>query len=101
MSFYGYDGGGTVRQLTSSSGTVTDTYNYDAFGNKLNSTGSTPNEFLYRGEQFDSDLTLYYLRARYYNPSPDGSYPAILALCGNGYSSASHIFMLLGILLIA
>ena len=67
-SFYGYDGGGSVRQLTSASGTVTDTYNYDAFGNKLNSTGSTPNEFLYRGEQFDSDLGLYYLRARYYNP---------------------------------
>ncbi|HWB32942.1 MAG TPA: RHS repeat-associated core domain-containing protein [Acidobacteriaceae bacterium] len=67
-SFYGYDGAGTVRQLTNASGAVTDTYNYDAFGNKLNSTGSTPNEYLYRGEQFDSDLGLYYLRARYYNP---------------------------------
>jgi RHS repeat-associated protein len=30
--------------------------------------GTTPNEFLYRGEQFDPDLGLYYLRARYYNP---------------------------------
>jgi RHS repeat-associated protein len=27
-----------------------------------------PNEFLYRGEQFDSNLGLHYLRARYYNP---------------------------------
>jgi len=35
---------------------VTDTYDYDAFGNKINSTGTTPNEFLYRGEQFDADL---------------------------------------------
>lgn len=67
-SFYGYDGGGTVRQLTNASGTVTDTYNYDAFGNKLNSTGSTPNNYLYRGEQYDPDLGFYYLRARYYNP---------------------------------
>jgi RHS repeat-associated protein len=67
-SFYGYDGGGSVRQLTSLAGTVTDTYNYDAFGNLLNSTGSTPNSYLYRGEQYDSDLALYYLRARYYNP---------------------------------
>jgi RHS repeat-associated protein len=25
--------------------------------------------YLYRGEQFDSDLGLYYLRARYYNPA--------------------------------
>jgi RHS repeat-associated protein len=23
----------------------------------------------YRGEQYDSDLALYYLRARYYNPN--------------------------------
>jgi RHS repeat-associated protein len=66
-SFYGYDGGGTVRALTNSAGTVTDTYDYDAFGNKINSTGTTPNNYLYRGEQYDSDLGLYYLRARYYN----------------------------------
>lgn len=67
-SFYGYDGFGTVRQLTNSAGAITDTYDYDAFGNKINSSGSTPNNYRYRGEQFDSDLGLYYLRARYYNP---------------------------------
>jgi RHS repeat-associated protein len=67
-SFYGYDGGGSVRQLTGLDEKVTDTYNYDAFGNLLNSEGSTPNNYLYRGEQFDTDLGLYYLRARYYNP---------------------------------
>jgi len=57
-----------VRQLTNASGAVTDSYEYDAFGNEISSTGSTPNEMLYRGEQFDPDLGLYYLRARYYNP---------------------------------
>ena len=31
-SFYGYDGHGNVRFLTNSAGTVTDTYQYDAFG---------------------------------------------------------------------
>jgi RHS repeat-associated protein len=67
-SFYVYDGAGSVRQLTNSAGVVTDTYDYDAFGNKINSTGATPNNYLYRGEQYDSDLGLYYLRARYYNP---------------------------------
>ncbi|MGB6725084.1 MAG: RHS repeat-associated core domain-containing protein, partial [Terracidiphilus sp.] len=67
-SFYGYDGGGNVRNLTNSAGTVTDTYDYDAFGNKINSTGSTPNNMLYRGEELDPDLGLYYLRARYMNP---------------------------------
>jgi RHS repeat-associated protein len=48
--------------------TVTDTYDYDAFGNKINSTGTTPNNYLYRAEMYDSDLGLYYLRARYMNP---------------------------------
>ena len=68
-SFYGYDGGGTVRQLTNLAAAVTDRYNYDAFGNLLNSSGTTPNNYLYRGEQYDQDLGLYYLRARYYNPA--------------------------------
>ncbi len=67
-SFYQYDGRGTVRMLTNSAGAVTDTYEYDAFGNLIASTGSTPNAYLYRGERYDADLGLYYLRARWYNP---------------------------------
>ena len=68
-SFYGYDGGGSVRQLTNSAGVVTDEYEYDAYGNSFTKSGTTPNNYLYRGEQFDPDLGLYYLRARYYNPN--------------------------------
>jgi RHS repeat-associated protein len=68
-SFYGYDGAGSVRQLTDSTGKVTDEYEYDAYGNSFTKTGTTPNNYLYRGEQYDSDLGLYYLRARYYNPN--------------------------------
>jgi RHS repeat-associated protein len=66
-SFYGYDGHGSVRQLTNSAGAVTDTYDYDAFGNLINQTGSTPNNYLFAGEQFDPALGLYYNRARYLN----------------------------------
>jgi len=68
LTFYGYDGFGSVRQLTDSTGTATDTYDYDAWGNAVNATGSTPNAYRYRGEQYDADLGLYYLRARYFNP---------------------------------
>jgi RHS repeat-associated protein len=45
------------------------TYDYDAWGNTVNTTGSTPNVYLYRGEQYDAELGLYYLRARYFNPT--------------------------------
>jgi len=41
----------------------TDTYDYDAFGNLINSTGSTPNNCLFAGEQFDPALGVYYNRA--------------------------------------
>jgi RHS repeat-associated protein len=66
-SFYGYDGHGSVRFLTNSTGAVTDTYDYDAFGNLINQTGSTPNNYLFAGEQYDPALGLYYNRARYLN----------------------------------
>ncbi len=66
--YYLYDGQMSVRQLTDANGAVTNTYTYDAFGLLLESTGNTPNLYLYTGEQFDPHVGLYYLRARYYNP---------------------------------
>ena len=62
-SYYVHDGHGSTRGLTNPSAAVTDTYDYDAFGNLLHSTGTTFNEFLFAGEQFDSDLNLYYNRS--------------------------------------
>jgi RHS repeat-associated protein len=66
-SFYGFDGHGSVRFLTNAQGTVTDRYDYDAFGNLLDSTSSTPNNYRFAGEQFDPALGIYYNRARYYD----------------------------------
>ena len=68
-SYYVYDGHGSVRALADESGKVTDKYVYDAFGNLISSVGSTKNDFLFCGEQFDPVTGLYYLRARYMDTS--------------------------------
>ena len=68
-SYYGYDAHGDVRSLMNNGGVATDTYDYDAFGNLVGSTGTTPNVYRYQGEALDSETGLYYLRARYYDPT--------------------------------
>jgi RHS repeat-associated protein len=67
--FYQYDGLGSTRALANSAGVLTDTYDYEAFGEVLNETGTTDNNYKFTGEQFDSSLDQYYLRARYYDQS--------------------------------
>ena len=67
--YFGRDGLGSVRYLTDGSGSVTDTYYYDAFGLPASGgTGTTVNSYRFAGEQWDADLGLYYNRARYYSP---------------------------------
>ncbi len=66
--FYQYDGLGSTRQLSDSTGTITDSYDYEAFGEGLNQTGTTENDYRFTGEQYDQGLGQYYLRARYYDP---------------------------------
>jgi RHS repeat-associated protein len=66
-TFYGYDGHGNVRFTTNTAGTVGNTYQYDAFGMPIASTGAIANTYLYSGERFDSNINLYHLRARFYN----------------------------------
>ena len=65
--FFLYDGLGTTRALADGAEAVTDTYAYEAFGELLGSTGSSDNAYRYTGEQYDSGLDQYYLRARYYD----------------------------------
>ncbi len=69
LRYYLFDGHGNVRVLTDENGSVTDTYDYDAFGNLTERTGETENSYLYCGEQYDANTGFYYLRARYMNPT--------------------------------
>ena len=65
-SFYLVDGLGSTVGLVDAIGTLTDTYQYDPFGKTDGQTGSTENNYLFAGEQFDSNLKSYYIRDRYY-----------------------------------
>lgn len=87
-NFYLYDGHGSVRNLADASGNITDSYTYDAFGNLIESSGSTPNNYLFAGEQFDPVLNLYYNRARYLNTNT-GRFWSMDTEEGNGYEPFS------------
>jgi len=67
--YYIYDGLGSTRQLVNTTGAVTDTWGYSAFGELASHTGSTINPFLFNAQQFDGASGNYYLRARYYDQS--------------------------------
>ncbi|PIE46462.1 MAG: hypothetical protein CSA42_08450 [Gammaproteobacteria bacterium] len=53
--------------LFADTGAVTDSYDYTAFGEIHGETGTTDNAYKFTGEQYDSNVGQYYLRARYYN----------------------------------
>ncbi len=65
MSFYSYDGLGSVRGLTDAIGTSLGQYHYDAYGLLIENTVSVANPYQFAGERFDNDRGLYCLRARY------------------------------------
>ena len=68
-NYYLHNAHGDVVQLTDSTGTVTQTYDYDAFGNEKDPDEDDTNPFRFCGEYFDTATGLYYLRARYYDPT--------------------------------
>jgi RHS repeat-associated protein len=68
-SYYQQDGLGSATSLSSGAGSLVNTYTYDSFGNLTNSTGSLTNPFRYTAREFDSETSLYYYRARFYDQS--------------------------------
>ncbi|ASA20281.1 hypothetical protein B9T62_05390 [Paenibacillus donghaensis] len=67
--YYLYNGHGDVVQIVDTSGKPVNTYSYDVWGNITNQTEGISNPFKYTGEIYDEETGLYYLRARYYDPS--------------------------------
>ncbi|MEX2475768.1 RHS repeat-associated core domain-containing protein [Marinobacter sp.] len=82
-SYYLYDGHGSTRALANASGSLTDSYDYDAFGVLLASSGDTENAYRYTGEQLDPSMDQYYLRARYYDQGA-GRFTQMDTWMGNG-----------------
>lgn len=72
ISAYGKNTHGDVIGLQSLDGVAVGNYEYDAYGNILNSTGNIYNPYGYSGEYYDEETGYYYLRARYYDPSVGG-----------------------------
>ena len=86
--YYIYDGHGDTRMLVDQNRVISDTYSFDAWGNLLARTGNTDNPFLYCGEQYDAATGLYYLRARYMNPST-GTFISMDTYQGSPFDPAS------------
>jgi len=66
VSYYLTDHLGSVVQATDSAGQVTLTRQYDAYGNLL--AGSSVSGYAFTGREWDGETSLYYYRARYYDP---------------------------------
>jgi RHS repeat-associated protein len=67
-NYYETDGLGTTTSLSSSVGSLTQTYTFDSFGNQTSSSGSISNIFQFTGREYDTETSLSYYRARYYDP---------------------------------
>ncbi len=69
VTYLHHDQQGSTRLLTGSTGTVTGSTTFDAYGNKTGSTGTSTTPLGFDGQYTSSDTGLIYLRARTYDPA--------------------------------
>ncbi|WDF51266.1 RHS repeat-associated core domain-containing protein [Paenibacillus sp. KACC 21273] len=67
--YYLFNGHGDVVQMVDTSGNIVNSYGYDEWGNIAKQQETVSNSFKYAGEAYDNETGLYYLKARYYDPS--------------------------------
>lgn len=68
-SYYEQDGLGSVTSLSSAAGTLAQTYTFESFGKTTASSGSLTNPFQFTTRELDTESSLYFMRARYYDPA--------------------------------
>ena len=66
--FYLHDRLGSVRQIINTNGNIVNCYTYSPFGETLEIGESITNPWRFTGQYYDSEIDLYYLRARNYHP---------------------------------
>jgi RHS repeat-associated protein len=66
--YFLFDGLGSVVAVTNASGTVTDRYRYDPYGDTVAVTGASSNPWRYTGAFLDEATGLYKMGLRYYDP---------------------------------
>ncbi|MFD1988348.1 RHS repeat domain-containing protein, partial [Paenibacillus nicotianae] len=67
--YYLSNGHGDIVQMVDTTGAIVNSYGYDEWGNLTQNKETVANNFKYAGEAYDSETGLYYLKARYYDPS--------------------------------
>ena len=66
-SYYLYDGRNSVTGILTETANLTNSYQYDPYGNLTSGTADGVNYYAYNGESTNVKTGLQYLRARYYN----------------------------------
>jgi RHS repeat-associated protein len=69
VTYLHHDQQGSTRLLTGSTGTVTGSTTFDAYGNKTGSTGGSTTPLGYDAQYTNTDTGLIYMRARVYDPT--------------------------------
>jgi RHS repeat-associated protein len=93
-NFYLTDGLGSTVMLADHRGRSVATWDYSDFGETRQTSGSTAlyNPFLYTGQEYDFETSLYHLRARHYSPA-DGRFFSRDPI---GYAGGSNMYAYCG-----